>query len=258
MSSGVNLAVPYCTDETCAIMAAGDYALLVPRDQRLASGQDGAIAAADPWSFSAASVLDWGARGVWAGMVLRLTGPPGSIAGSADLLVVDGTVTAPYPPGAAWGDPSGPPPGPQENPLRGMAALPLRRKGLLPNAGYGDPPVKADATTLVYDIVTLSQQIYKVSYDLDRQYGTTDLLLGRRHADMFDPLELEQLCAEMVVRDMYLEMARGVQNQDRWLAKYDLMCKAVDMRKDRTVVHWQNAPEGDDRSGMGARRVVRG
>ncbi len=58
----------WATDETILAECAGDYAILVPRHQRLAQGTDGAIAAGS-WVLTAASVPDWGAIGLGAGNV---------------------------------------------------------------------------------------------------------------------------------------------------------------------------------------------
>ena len=77
----------YATDEDIVLRASSDFALLCPRDQKLASGTDGAFDPSDRWCLRSASV-DFSAQGVRPGQVVQLLGPPATFRAPGDLLIV--------------------------------------------------------------------------------------------------------------------------------------------------------------------------
>ena len=64
----------YATDEDIALRATADFAILCPRDQKLAAGSDGSFDPSDRWTLQSASV-DFSAQGVLPGQVVQLLGP---------------------------------------------------------------------------------------------------------------------------------------------------------------------------------------
>ncbi|MGZ6045669.1 MAG: hypothetical protein ACXWNW_14165, partial [Isosphaeraceae bacterium] len=63
--------VLYATDEAIKVRCSGDYDMLVPGDQVIASGSDGAILAASPWVLTSASV-NFATAGLVAGNVIGI------------------------------------------------------------------------------------------------------------------------------------------------------------------------------------------
>src|SRR5689334_649872 len=104
------LTTVYATDEDVALAAAADFAILCPKDQRLAAGSDGYFNPADRWTLRSTAV-DFAAQGLAAGQIVQLIPPSASLRQSAEMLVVSSV--APY-------------------------AVTLRRKGQ--PLGVGQPP----------------------------------------------------------------------------------------------------------------------
>src|SRR5277367_3555082 len=102
--------VPYATDEDIALRASADFALLCPRDQKVAAASDGTFSPTNLWTLLSNSV-NFTANGVVAGQVVQLLGPSLAFRPPCEALVVASAFNG---------------------------ALTLRRKGLA--TGVGQPP----------------------------------------------------------------------------------------------------------------------
>ena len=147
----------YATDEDLALRASADFLLLCPRDQKLASGNDGVFQKDDPWTLNSASV-DFQANGLSPGKIVLLTQPTSSFKPPGESFVVQAVS-----PGAVL----------------------LRRKGQLPGMGQG-PSGPNGLTGVEFFSTTLGPQIELASYDLNKRYGIDDFIAGRRSCDLFD------------------------------------------------------------------------
>jgi hypothetical protein len=200
----------YATDEDIALRASADFSIICPKDQKLASGNDGAFPSGNPWTLTSASV-DFQARGLQPGNIVQLTQP----------------ISAYKPPGEAFVVVSVAP-----------NAATLRRKGQL--AGVGQPPAAADGLSQVeFLVTTFGPQLVTASYDLNRRYGIEDLIAGRRSCDLFDPNEVCEAAVLTVLYRQYLDMSRGADERSDIFAAKSQSCKQeLDDLLARTVVHW--------------------
>ncbi|MGE3821817.1 MAG: hypothetical protein AB7I30_20580, partial [Isosphaeraceae bacterium] len=143
MTAGPSL---YATDEDIAIRASADFALLCPRDQKLASGNDGLFTPQDRWELISPSV-DFQSAGLKPGHVVLLTQPIGIFNTPGETFAVD-RVTA--------------------------NTVTLRRKGQAP--GLGQPAGAPGGLSQVeVRVATLEPQIASVGDELDRRSGIDDL-----------------------------------------------------------------------------------
>ena len=199
----------YATDEDIALRAAADFAILCPKDQCLAYGADGQIGT-DRWSLSSPTV-DFSTNGVAAGQVVRLTQPVTVFKPPGDALVIDSIVGG---------------------------AVVLRRKGM--PSGVGQPAAPSGGLTNVeFTIATLAPQIALASDDLDRRFGISDLIAGRRPCDLFDPREVLDATVLTVLSRQYLELSHGTpERADTFAAKAQAYRQELDNLLDRMVVHW--------------------
>ena len=204
------LNIVYATDEDIALRAPADFAILCPRDQKLAGGADGAFSPSDPWTLRSTSV-DFSARGLSPGQVVLLTKPTATFRPPGEALVI--VSVAP-------------------------GAVTLRRKGQ--PAGAGQPPGPAVGLSGVeFAINTLGPQIERASYDLNRRYGVDDLVAGRRAADLHDRREVCEATVLTVLSRQYLAMSRETGDQgDPFAAKAQLAKAELDELLDRVVVRW--------------------
>jgi hypothetical protein len=207
MTAGPTL---YATDEDIAIRASADYSILVPRDQKLAWGNDGQFAPGQRWVLSSATV-DFQANGLSPDHVVLLTQPVSLFKPPGELFVVvdvsAGTVT-------------------------------LRRKGQ--PEGVGQPPAPQGGILQVeYSVATFAPQIASASYDLNRRYGIDDFIAGRRASDLFDPREVREATVLTVLHRKYMDLCRGPEHYgDSFAAKAQLYKQELDDLLARTVVHW--------------------
>lgn len=203
----------YATDEDIALRAPSDFAILCPRDQCLAQGNDGAFGA-DPWSLTSSSV-NFQAAGVAPGQVVRLTQPISVFRPPGDTLTVDSVAAG---------------------------TVRVRRKGL--HSGAGQPPGPAGGVSGVeFSVTTLGPQIARASYDLNRRFGIDDFIAGRRPADLFDPREVCEATVLTVLYRQYLELSRGTpERADAFAAKAQAYRGELDDLLARLVVHWAPAP----------------
>lgn len=208
----------YCTEEDVALEAPGDFARIVPADQVLASGNDGALAAGS-WDLTSAGVADWLARGLTPGMAVVLRKTTG-LAPPEQVLIAD---------------------------LVGTDALTLRRKAQ--GSGVGQPPGGAAAVAgITFAAVTLFPQIERASYDLNREFGIDELIVNRRYADLYDPREVRQACVWGVLARLYEYQNRQGGPGDEWAAKAARAREIYRQYEARTLVHFRDALAGQDQS----------
>jgi hypothetical protein len=194
----------YATDEDVALRASADFGMLCPKDQRLASGTDGAFDPSDRWALVSGTV-DFAAQGVEPGQVVQLVGPVGVIRPPGESLVVESVA-----PGSVR----------------------LRRKGQA--SGVGQPPAPAEGLVGVeFVITTLGPQIESASFDLDRRFG-----IGRRLSELADPREVRDAVVLTVLPRQYLAMSREAgTSQDVLAAKAQALKGELDESLGRLVVH---------------------
>ncbi len=207
MSDAIEL---YATDEDIATWAPSDFALLCPREQVLAAGNDGTFSGTDRWLLRSASV-DFTASGLAPGHVVQLLGPAAAFRGGTDVLVVDQVV-----PGGVR----------------------LRRKGQA--SGVGQPPSPASGLTGVeFLVTTFTPQIAAASYSLNRRYGIDERLGGSSPADLYDVRELREAAVLSVLSTRYLDLGQGT---DGTLAEKARVLKSqLDELLDRIALHWNTA-----------------
>jgi len=201
----------WCTDEDLALRAAGDFAILCPKDQALARGADGAFSAADLWTLSSPS-NNFLAQGIAPGNVVQLS-KQGVFLGT-ELFGVAAV---------------------------GVAGITLKRKGLPQNVGL--PPAPGGGIAAVsFAVLTLQPQILRATFDLNQRYGIDDLIGGRRSSDLYDPQEVLDATVLLVLWRTYEEMARNAgERTDHFAAQ------AKHYRQDyldllgRVEVHWKSS-----------------
>lgn len=178
----------YATDEDVALRASADFALLCPRDQKIASGLDGSFAASDRWGLRAGS-LDFGAAGVAPGQVVQLLGPSPQFRPPGEAMVAH----------AANG-----------------SLVTLRRKGQAPGAGQPPGPV-GGLLGVEFLIVTLAPQIARAGSEFDRRFG----LSAGGAAGLMDPRDVREAVVLSVLHGQYLAMSReaGGASQDPFATK---------------------------------------
>lgn len=204
--------IVYATDEDIALRASADFALLCPRDQKLAYGADGSFNPADRWTLLSTTV-NFAAQGVAPGMLLLLTAPVGTFKPPGEALVVVSATAG---------------------------SVTLRRKGQ--PAGVGQPPSPAAGLTGVeFTAPSLVPQIARAGEDLNRRYGIDDLLAGRRSGDLADPKEIRDAVVLTVLHRQYLDMSREAgSGPDIFAAKAGPIKAELDDLLARVVVRWNS------------------
>jgi hypothetical protein len=172
----------YATDEDVAVRAGGDFAILCPPWQQMASGTDGVFAPGAPWVLSSASV-NFQSNGVNPNNVVLLSAPKSQYPGGGQLLAID-SVSA--------------------------NTIALRR--LHKDLNVGQPPAPAAGLSAVtFAINTLDPQIEEASYDLKRRFAIDDTTGGdvdRSSQWMYDQRELRIATVLTVLLDRYTQEAR--------------------------------------------------
>lgn len=206
----------YATDEDIALRAPADFALLCPRDQKLAYGSDGAFLSNDLWTLTTGST-DASAPGLMPGQVVQLSKPVSFYKPPGDAFVI-----ASIAPGSVT----------------------LRRKGLPP--GVGQPPSPQGGLTGVeFLIATLGPQIEAASYGLNRRYGVDDLVAGRQTSALYDLREIRDATVLTVLYWQYLSMSRDVgEGRDAFSSKAGAFKQELDDLLARVVVHWGPSGQG--------------
>jgi len=206
----------YATDEDIALRASADFALLTPRDQCLAAGEDGLFLVNDPWTLQSPTV-DFLGNGLTPGNVVRLTQPVSYYRPPGDSFVVASVAAN---------------------------AVTLRRKGQA--AGVGQPASPPGGVAGVkFEAATLGPQVASAGDELNRRYGIDALVAGRRPCDLFDPREVLEATVLVVLYRQYLEMSRGgEEHTDTFTAKAQRYKQELDDLLDRVVIHWAGSPGG--------------
>ncbi len=220
------LSVTYATDESIAIRASGDFAMLCPDWQKLASGVDGVFTAASPWLLSSASV-DFAAAGVAAGHVVLLRKPAPVFKGSGELLAVDSA--------------------------SGQGVV-LRRLGAALNMGQPPGP-SAGVTGVEFLLATLDPQIEEACFDLNRRFGIDPNVAGRTPGDVYDLRDLRQACVLTVLMQRYAAETRGSQG--------DFALKLAQVRQElsevlaRLTLRWGQSGTDRNSTNWFSTRIVR-
>ena len=204
----------YATDEDVAVRASADFEILCPKDQSLASGNDGTISSGDRWMLTS-STVDFLAQGLTPGNVVRLCQPVSAYKPPGEAFVVDSLASG---------------------------SMRLRRKGQLPGVGQpAGPPAGVDS--IEFSVTTLGPQIARACYDLNRRFGIDDLIAGRRPCDLFDPREVREAVVLTVLYRQYLEVSRGAEERaDTFVAKSQWYRQELDDLLARTTIHWSTSP----------------
>ncbi len=195
----------YATDESIAIRARGDFAVLCPEWQKLAYGTDGVVSSGSPWVLTSTAV-NFATCGVTANHVLQIR-KSGSVRGTGDILAVESV--------------SG-------------TSVTLRRIGQV--AGVGQPPIVA--TSIEFVIATLDPQIEEASFALDRRFGIDPLIAGKRPADLYDVRDLREACILTVLHEGYVSEARS-KDGDFW-GKAMTTKEALDEVIGRLQLRWSS------------------
>lgn len=146
MSNIPKLASPtYCTDEDILIHAGGDFGVLAPPYQQMATGVDGVFAANAPWVLTSASI-NFASNGVSPNQVVLLTAPKTQYPGGGHFLAIDS--------------------------VNGNA-ITLRRP--YKDLNVGMPPAPTSGLTAVcFNVTTLDPQIAEASYDIKQRFAVDD------------------------------------------------------------------------------------
>lgn len=218
----------YATDEDIALRASADFAILCPKDQCLAYGNDGVLSG-DRWTLTSPSV-DFRVNGLAPGQLVRLSQPVGLFKPPGDVFVVSSVVSN---------------------------AVGLRRKGQAPGVGQPAGP-SGGVSNVEFTVTTLGPQIARASYELNRRFGIDDLIAGHRPSDLFDPQEVREAAVLTVLYRQYLEVSRGARESvDTFTAKSQAYKQELDDLLARTIVHWAVAPGVPASSQMSSRLSTR-
>jgi hypothetical protein len=210
----MNSRVLYATDEDLAIRAPSDFALLCPKDQCVATADDGYFAINDPWTIRSITV-NFASRAVEVGQIVQLLAPSSHFKPPGEHFAI-----------AELGD----------NWVR------LRRKGMKKNEGQ--PPLSGGSLSgIEFMIASMNPQIESASYELNRIYGIDDLVAGRRRSDLYDPREVRDAVVLRVLERQYRALSSaGVGSRDTFGSKADAMKQELDELLARVVVHWSGIP----------------
>jgi hypothetical protein len=180
MAAPTQLATLYASDENVAIRASGDFSILCPDWQKLASGTDGVFSPGLPWTLTSASTM-FDSAGVTCQHVVWLRKPSTAFKGSGELLAVDSSAGN---------------------------SVTLRRLGASLNQGQPPAPVPG-LTGVDFLIATLDPQIEEASFQLNRQFSIDPNVAGRTPGDVYDLRDLRQACVLIVLAQRYAAETRG-------------------------------------------------
>ena len=172
----------YCTDEDIIVRASGDWTILCPPWQCMASGTDGVFTSGSPWILISASV-NFAANGVNPNQVVQLTSPKVNFPGGGQFLAIDSV--------------SG-------------NSITLRRphKDLY----VGQPPAPAAGlSTVAFTINTLDPQSEEASFDIKRRFAIDDTVGGdfsRSSSWVYDLRDLRIATVLSVLYDRYTQETR--------------------------------------------------
>jgi hypothetical protein len=202
----------FATDEDIAVRAGGDFVLLCPQWQQMATASDGYFASGSPWILNSTAV-DFAAHGVQPNQVIQLTAPKTSFPGSGALFAIDSV--------------SG-------------SSITLRR--LHKDLNVGQPPAPAAGLTgVAFTINTLDPQIEEASFDLKRRFGIDENLAFRSSSWVYDLRDLRIATVLSVLLARYTQEARA--DKGDWARKLGLIRTELDVVLDRVQVRW--GPQGN-------------
>lgn len=207
----------FCSDEDIANVATSDFSVLTPADQSIVRGKDGAIDPADPWRLSSAST-DFLASGIRTGHVVQIAGPKPPFSPRGECF------------GVVESD---------------AGSVLLRRRGML--AGIGATPTQGAAVGAVqFNVLTFGPQVLRASIDLERRFGASDFIYGRRTSDMFDITELMDATVYSVLSAVYLDASRGAGTgqPDVWQEKSRRYAVLLSDLLSRVEIHWGRGGSG--------------
>lgn len=175
----------YATDEDIAVRSPADYALLVPKEQKLAWGDDGQFLNGNPWILNSRSV-DFRTSGLLKGHILFLSQPSISLTSSGEQLCVE-TVDG--------------------------SSVTLRRKGQPVGVGLA-PTHTIGAGAIVFGAWTLSPQIEAACSELKRRFG-----IEESHESVIwnEPVAIQELKDATVLTVLYrryMDLCRGQNGKD--------------------------------------------
>jgi hypothetical protein len=222
-------ATPFTTDEQVYLLAPEDYAMIVPQDQRLASGRDGAFAGNNRWKLTSATVNFLG-QGVQPGqsVVLTVARPHSPFGTRGDVMIVDSVASD---------------------------GVTLRRPGLA--SGVGDPPSPDAGTTgVIFSVLTLAPQIESESYRIAQQFGISDSIRGSGTADLADPRQLAELAALRVLHWRYMATVRSTEDPV-WREKGATVRTRISDLEPSVRLAWGTDPVESQSTGMHATRISR-
>jgi hypothetical protein len=174
----------YCTDEHVALRATGDFGILAPAFQQLASGNDGVFEPNVPWVLNSATNF-FQSQGVGAQNVVWLTKPQRLYPGSGLFFAVD----------SASGN-----------------SITLRQLGQPLSIGMPPSPLEG-VTSVEFVIRTLYPQIEEASYILKDRYMINEAIQWRSSFWQYKGVEddyrvLRRACVLHVLADRYLAETR--------------------------------------------------
>jgi hypothetical protein len=206
----------FCSDEDIANVATSDFAVLTPADQCIARGRDGAFSAPDPWRLTSATT-DFIASGIRPGHVVQVSGPKPPFSPRGECFGVN---------------------------FADSTSVVLKRRGM--GAGEGAPPAAAAVANVQWSVLTFGPQIFRATIDLERRFGVSDFILGRRASDMFDVTELADATVYSVLSAVYLDASRGtgVGQPDVWQEKSRRYAVLLADLLSRVEIHWGRGGAG--------------
>jgi hypothetical protein len=199
----------YASDEDILVRAGGDYALLVPPWQIMATGTDGVFLTGTPWVLTSTAV-NFATNGVQPNQVVWLTAPKTAFPGGGHLLAIDSV--------------SG-------------SSITLRRPHQ--DLGVGQPPGAGGVTSVAFSVPTLAQQIEEATYDIKRRFAIDDNTgtnVNRQSAWIYDQRELRIATVLTVLFDRYTQETRSERGD--FVIKAQKIRQQLDDVLSRVQVRW--------------------
>ncbi len=221
------LSAVYCNDEDIAIRAGGDFGVLCPEWQQLASGTDGSFASTDLWTLNSATA-DFVQGGVYQQCVILLSGPKPNFKGAGQLLAVDV--------------------------VQSSGAVTLRRLGGASHAGQPPSPI-GGLSGVTFAINSLGPQIEAETFILNQRFSIDPTIPGRSPPDIYDLRVLRYACMLGVLWKRYATETRA--------KNADFEGKAIAVKQelsevyDQLTIRWAAATIGQDLTNWFTTRIGR-
>jgi len=197
----------YCSDEDVAVRASGDWFLLAPAWQQMATGTDGYFSSGSPWILNSTAV-NFASNGIAANQVVQLSGPKPNFPGSGQLFAIDSVSSS---------------------------AVTLRR--LHKDLNVGQPPAPAAGLAgVTFTINTLDPQIEEASFEIKRRFGIDENIAYRTSSWIYDQRDLRMATVLTVLLARYTQEART--DRGDWVRKINLIKTELDIVLDRLQVRW--------------------